>query len=257
MIDTHTHLYEPEFENDFEEVVARSVEAGVDRFIFPGIDSSCYQRLIGRTAQLEGKAFPAIGLHPTSVNEGWRKELDFVEAHLDDYGFVAIGEIGLDGYWSREFMSQQKEAFRIQMEWAAEKDLPVIIHLREATDDAFDVMDSLKNRGVHMKGVFHAFSGSYETYLRILNYGSFKVGIGGVVTYKNAGIAKALEQIPLSDIVLETDSPYLTPVPFRGKRNESSYIPIIADKVAQIKGVSADEVAAATTSNSEKLFNIK
>ena len=257
MIDTHTHLYDEAFADDFTEAVERAVRSGVEHLIFPGIDSSVHDRMMECASMTGGKAGTATGLHPTSVRDDWKKELGFVENRLSEGGWAAIGEIGLDRHWSDTFFSEQTEAFRIQMIWAAEAGLPVIIHVREAHDTLFDILDSLQEKGVPMRGVMHAFSGSLETYRRIKSYGGFKVGIGGVVTYRNAGIAVTVKDIPIEDIVLETDSPWLTPVPFRGKRNESAYLRIIAERLADIKGLTMEEVDRATTDNAKSLFNIK
>ena len=257
MIDTHTHLYDEAFADDFTEAVERAVRSGVEHLIFPGIDSSVHDRMMECASMTGGKAGTATGLHPTSVREDWKKELGFVENRLSEGGWAAIGEIGLDRHWSDTFFSEQTEAFRIQMIWAAEAGLPVIIHVREAHDTLFDILDSLQEKGVPMRGVMHAFSGSLETYRRIKSYGGFKVGIGGVVTYRNAGIAVTVKDIPIEDIVLETDSPWLTPVPFRGKRNESAYLRIIAERLADIKGLTMEEVDRVTTDNANSLFNIK
>ena len=257
MIDTHTHLYDEAFADDFTEAVERAARSGVEHLIFPGIDSSVHDRMMECASMTGGKAGTATGLHPTSVREDWKKELGFVENRLSEGGWAAIGEIGLDRHWSDTFFSEQTEAFRIQMIWAAEAGLPVIIHVREAHDTLFDILDSLQEKGVPMRGVMHAFSGSLETYRRIKSYGGFKVGIGGVVTYRNAGIAVTVKDIPLEDIVLETDSPWLTPVPFRGKRNESAYLRIIAERLADIKGLTMEEVDRVTTDNAKSLFNIK
>ena len=257
MIDTHTHLYDEAFADDFTEAVERAVRSGVEHLIFPGIDSSVHDRMMECASMTGGKAGTATGLHPTSVREDWKKELGFVENRLSEGGWAAIGEIGLDRHWSDTFFSEQTEAFRIQMIWAAEAGLPVIIHVREAHDTLFDILDSLQEKGVPMRGVMHAFSGSLETYRRIKSYGGFKVGIGGVVTYRNAGIAVTVKDIPLEDIVLETDSPWLTPAPFRGKRNESAYLRIIAERLADIKGLTMEEVDRVTTDNAKSLFNIK
>ena len=257
MIDTHTHLYDEAFADDFTEAVERAVRSGVEHLIFPGIDSSVHDRMMECASMTGGKAGTATGLHPTSVREDWKKELGFVENRLSEGGWAAIGEIGLDRHWSDTFFREQTEAFRIQMLWAAEAGLPVIIHVREAHDTLFDILDSLQEKGVPMRGVMHAFSGSLETYRRIKSYGGFKVGIGGVVTYRNAGIAVTVKDIPLEDIVLETDSPWLTPVPFRGKRNESAYLRIIAERLADIKGLTMEEVDRVTTDNAKSLFNIK
>lgn len=257
MIDTHTHLYDEAFAEDFRETLQRAGDAGVKHYIFPGIDSSVHDRMVEYAAMADGKASIAAGLHPTSVNGDWKKELDFVAGRLSEGGFAAVGEIGLDRHWSDEFFREQEEAFRIQMIWAAEAGLPAIIHVRDATDAVFGILDGLAEKGIAMKGVFHAFSGSVETYRRIRKYGTFKIGIGGVVTYKNAGIAETVRNIPLEDILLETDSPWLTPVPHRGKRNESSYLGLIAAKIAVLKDTTPEEVDRITTINSKTLFNLK
>ncbi len=251
-IDTHAHLYDEAFDGDLDEVVEKIKGAGVVKCILPAIDSTSYARQQEVAAKYGEFTPQAMGLHPTSIGENWKNELDFAVGEIAEGGYVAVGEIGIDGYWSREFIEQQKEAFRVQMELAYKKDLPVIIHVREATEEVFEVLDSLG--GSMPRGVFHAFSGSWETYDRISRYGNFMVGIGGVVTYKNAGVAKSVERIPLERIVLETDCPYLTPVPMRGKRNDSSYLAYIAEKIAQVKGCTLEEVAAATTANAKEMF---
>lgn len=257
MIDTHSHLYDEAFDADFPQALARAVDAGVEHLIFPGIDSSVHQRMVERAALAGGRASVAVGLHPTSVGENWKQELDFVEKRLAEGGWAAIGEIGLDRHWSDEYFHEQTEAFRQQMIWAGEADLPVIIHVRDAHDTVFEILESLASAGVRMKGIFHAFSGSIETYRRICSIGDFRVGIGGVVTYRNAGIASTLTDIPLGRIVLETDSPWLTPVPYRGKRNESSYLGLIAARIAAIKGTTAEAVDIATTATAKELFNLQ
>lgn len=254
LIDTHSHIYDEAFDSDFEETVSRASQAGVSSLVMPGIDSSCHERMISAADRLPGFAFPCIGLHPTSVSQSWREELAFVRDHASDRRFYAVGEIGLDEYWSKEYVPQQMEALREQIALAAELDLPVIIHLREATEDFFKVLEDMK--GVPVRGTMHAFTGSYETYRRLLGFGDFKFGIGGVVTYKNAGIASTVERMSLSDLVLETDCPWLTPVPFRGRRNESSYVRFVAEKVAQVLNVAVEQVAVATTENAKKLFNL-
>lgn len=253
-IDTHAHLYDEAFDGDFDETIARVKGSGVIKCIFPAIDSTTFARQKDAAARCGDFVAQAIGLHPTSVAGNWKQELDFVYEEAEKGGYVAIGEIGMDGYWSKEFLQQQKEVFGEQLKLAYRKGLPVIIHAREATEEIFQVLDSL--HGEVPRGVFHAFSGSYETYQRICSCGDFMVGIGGVVTYKNAGVAKAIEKIPLNNIVLETDSPYLTPVPYRGKRNESSYLVHIAEKIAQVKGCTLDEVALTTVSNACRMFDL-
>lgn len=254
LIDTHSHIYDEAFREDFAEVLGRAREAGVVACVMPGIDRSCFADLCAKADDLPGFAWPCIGLHPTSVGEDWQDELAFVRQHLADRPWRAVGEIGLDEYWSKDYVKQQMRVLEEQIVMAAEADLPVIIHLREATDDFLRVLEDL--RGVSFRGTMHAWSGSYEMYRRLLTYADFRFGIGGVVTYKNAGVAVALEKMSLDDIVLETDCPWLTPVPFRGKRNEPSYVRLVAEKVARIKGLAPEAVAAATTLNARKLFNL-
>ena len=255
MIDTHSHIYDEAYDGDFEEVLGRAKDAGVGKMVMPGIDSGCHDRMMECARKLEGYAFPAIGLHPTSVEgDTWRQELQFVWDNFREGDFVAIGEIGLDEYWSKDFLEEQKRVFEDQLHFAWEHDLPVIIHSREATEDIFGCLDRV---GKPLRGVFHAFSGSYETYCRIRkHYDGFKIGVGGVVTYKNSHLAAFMDKVPLGDILLETDAPWLTPVPFRGKRNESSYIRYTAAKIAELKGISIEEVDAATTDNAIKMFSL-
>ena len=254
-IDTHTHPYDEAFDLDRSEAMQRAMDNGVGHWIFPGIDSTSFKSQLDLWEKYPGRAFMGMGLHPTSVGENWKDELRFAMDELDSHPdrYVAVGEIGLDAYWSRDFISEQKEVLNIQLEYASAKDLPVIIHERSATEEMLEIMQSFKGR---LKGVFHAFTGSVETYRRIASLGGFKVGIGGVVTFKNAGIAKTVADIPLEEILLETDSPYLTPAPYRGKRNESSYIPLIAAKIAEIKGIGIEEVADVTTANAVELFGL-
>lgn len=256
IIDTHTHLYDAEFLSDFTDVVNRAKEAGVTKCIMPAIDISCYEEMVRTEGLLEGFAFATIGLHPTSVNENWEKELDFVREKLSSRNFCAIGEIGLDGYWSRDFIQEQKKVFYQQVVWACQQNLPIIVHLREATLDMYEVLDMVKGAGLRPRGVFHAFSGSVETYHRINQYGDFKIGIGGVVTYKKASLANVVAELPLECMVLETDSPWLSPVPYRGKRNEPSYLKEIVSKIAQLKGCEASEVMRITSENASNLFKI-
>ena len=262
-IDTRVHLYDEAYDGDFDETLQRIKEAGVGCCIFPAIDMENYERQTGIARKCGSFVREAIGVHPTSVGANWRMELDFVEARLAERNadgaaenrYVAVGEIGVDGYWSKEFINEQKEVFREQLVLAHKYGLPVIVHVRDAVEEVFEVLDSLQEMDI--KGVFHAISGSYETYCRLKKYGDIKIGIGGVVTYKNAGVAKVIERVPLEDIVLETDAPWLTPVPYRGKRNESTYLQVIAEKVAQIKGCSVDAVAEATTRDAIELFNLE
>lgn len=254
LIDTHSHIYDEAFREDFADVMGRAREAGVVACVMPGIDRSCFADLCGKADELPGFAWPCIGLHPTSVGEDWEDELAFVRQHLADRPWRAVGEIGLDEYWSKDYVEQQMRVLAEQICLAARADLPVIIHLREATDDFLRVLEEV--RGVDFRGVMHAWSGSYEMYRRLLGMADFKFGIGGVVTYKNAGVALALEKMSLDDVVLETDCPWLTPVPFRGKRNEPSYVRLVAEKIAQIKGLAPEAVGETTTANARRLFNL-
>ena len=213
-----------------------------------------HDALVATADALPGFAFPCIGLHPTSVGEDWQEELDFVRQHLGDRRWYAIGEIGLDEYWSKDFVKQQMRVLAEQICLASQAGLPVIIHLREATDDFLRVLEEI--RGVEFRGVMHAWSGSYEMYRRLLGMADFKFGIGGVATYKNAGVAVALEKMSIDDLVVETDCPWLTPVPYRGKRNEPAHVRLVAEKIAQIKHLTLEEVAAATAAQARRLFNL-
>ena len=252
--DTHTHLYDEAFLNDSDAAVGRAVQAGVTRMILPDIDSATREDMFALADRHEGVLFPCLGLHPTSIGEGWEKEMMALESHIGSRKIWAIGEIGMDCYWSKEFVKEQQEVLRIQLELADRLSLPVIIHSRESTELIINVLK--ENRHLNTRGVFHAFSGSAETFRELQRLGDWYIGIGGVLTYKKASIARTVTQIPLDRILLETDSPYLTPVPFRGKRNESSYIPHIAVRLAELTGKDIEEVASATTENAYKLFGI-
>ena len=251
--DTHAHLYDEAFISEEDQAVERAVRAGVTRMILPDIDSQTREAMFSLADRHEGKLFPCLGLHPTSIGADWEKELAALEGWLSRK-IYAIGEIGMDCYWSKEFIKEQQEALRIQLELADRLDLPVIIHSRESTELIINVLK--KCRHLNLRGVFHAYSGSIETYRQIERLGDWYIGIGGVLTYKKASIAETVKEIPLDRILLETDCPYLTPVPFRGKRNESSYIPHIAARLAEILGKGIEEIAETTTANAEKLFRI-
>lgn len=252
-IDTHSHLYDEAFAGEEDIAVARAVEAGVSRIIFPDIDSQSRDAMFAFADRHPGVIFPCLGLHPTSVGADWQEELSRIEPYLSRK-IWAIGEIGMDCYWSKEFIKEQQEVLRIQLEMAAKADLPVIIHSRESTELIIKVLKECRH--LNPKGVFHAFSGSVETFREIDRLGDWYIGIGGVLTYKKASIAETVKQIPLERILLETDSPYLTPVPFRGKRNESSYVPHIAARLAELTEKDVAEVAETTTYNARKLFRI-
>ena len=251
--DTHTHLYDEAFAGEEDIAIARAIEAGVTKMVLPDIDSQTRQAMFDLASRHEGTLFPCAGLHPTSVGAGWQEEMLHMEKFLDRK-IWAIGEIGMDCYWSKEFLKEQEEALRIQLEMAAKMSLPVIIHSRESTELIINILKDCSHLGV--RGVFHAFSGSIETFRELQKTGDWYVGIGGVLTYKKASIAETVKHIPLERILLETDSPYLTPVPFRGKRNESGYVPHIAAKLSELQEIGIEEIACTTTENAHKLFGI-
>lgn len=251
IIDTHCHLYLKEFEDDIEEVIQRAEEAGVHQFYLPAIDSHTTDDMLNLESRYKGKFMAMAGLHPCSVNENVEQELEHVHGWLTKRRFAAVGEVGLDFYHDSTYKEQQYGAFRRQIEWALEYDLPVVIHSRNAMQETIGVINEYKGKG--LVGIFHCFSGN-EVDAREIIAAGFYLGIGGVVTYKNAGLAQVLEKIDLDHVVLETDAPYLTPVPFRGKRNESSYLKYVIEKLAEIKNITKEEVAAITTANAKKIF---
>lgn len=251
MVDTHCHLYIDEFKEDIDDVIKRAEAEGVNKFYLPGIDSSEIENIFLLENKFPDKCFAMMGLHPCSVKENYLDELAIVKDWLTKRKFAAVGEIGLDFYWDKTFVQQQYQAFRMQIELSLEYNLPIVIHTRNAMQETIEVVKEFVPAGV--KGIFHCFGGTVEDAWAIIDAG-FYLGIGGVLTYKKSGLAETLEKIDLNHIVLETDSPYLTPVPFRGKRNESSYLKYIAEKLAEIKNVSVEEVAAITTSNAKKIF---
>lgn len=251
LIDTHCHLYLKEFEHDREEMLQRARNAGVTRFYLPSIDSEVIDAMLKLEEVYRGECIPMMGLHPCSVKENFLREVQLVEDFLSKRKFVAVGEIGLDFYWDKTFIKEQYEAFNRQMELALHYNYPIAIHTRNAMAETIETVKPFAARG--LKGIFHCFGDTYESAQQIIDIG-FYLGIGGVLTYKKAGVAEVLQNISLDHIVLETDAPYLAPVPFRGKRNESSYIKYIAEKLAESKGVSIEEVAEITTRNAEKIF---
>ena len=253
-IDTHSHLYDEAFSSEEDLAVERAVDAGVKKMILPDIDTTSREAMFNLAERHPNVLYPTLGLHPTSIAGNWKEEMDAVEKELGKHKIWAIGEIGIDCYWSKEFLEQQKEVFRIQLELASKMDLPVIIHSRESTELIINTLKDCKY--LSLSGVFHAYSGSAETYRELQKLGDWYIGIGGVLTYKKASIAETVKDIPIERILLETDSPYLTPVPHRGKRNESSYIPHIAEKLAVQKGIDIESVACATTENAKRLFRL-
>ena len=254
LIDSHTHIFAEEFSHDRAEAVQRAKDAGVVGMVMPNINSQSIDSLLSVTQQYPGYCFPCMGLHPTSVRANFDNELTLIQNWLDKEKFYAIGEIGIDLYWDKSFIEQQKEVFRYQLKLAKKLGLPVIIHARNSFNEIFEIVD--EEIDATLSGVFHSFSGSISDYRHILNYKSFLVGIGGIVTYKNGGVDKVLKEIDLANVILETDSPYLSPVPQRGKRNESANLVYIANKIAEIKDVSVQEIASVTTTNAVKLFSI-
>lgn len=252
-IDSHAHIYSSEFDTDRNEAIKRSKEAGVDRILMPAIDSSTHEAMLRLENQFPGTCISMMGLHPCSVKANYEEELRTAENYLLKQKFVAIGEIGLDFYWDISFKDQQYKAFHRQIEWALHYDIPISIHSRNATDECIQVVQQ-HQRG-NLKGVFHCFSGTVEQAKEVIEAG-FYIGIGGVLTFKNAGLDKVLQEIDPSHLILETDAPYLAPVPFRGKRNECSYIPIIGQRLSDIKETGIDRIAEVTTVNTEKLFGL-
>lgn len=250
IIDTHTHLYLEEFQADIEDVITRAKAEGVTRFYLPNVDSSSIADLL-KLEETHPECIAMMGLHPCYVKENVPDELKLMEEWLRKRPFAAVGEIGLDYYWDKTFVAEQKDAFRKQIGWALELNLPIIIHSRDSIQDCIDIVREHQNGS--LKGIFHCFGGTVEEAKQIIDLG-FLMGIGGVVTYKKSGLAEILPSIPLEHLVLETDAPYLTPVPFRGKRNEPSYLKYIITKMGEALNISAEEVARQTTLNAQKLF---
>jgi len=252
-IDTHTHLFLPEFDTDRDQVIANAQKEGVEKLLLPNVDSSTLERLNDLVKKYPDFCLPMIGLHPTSVKEDFKDELELVENYLKDNKVCAIGEIGMDLYWDKTFLKEQEKVFRSQISLAKKYDLPVVIHARDSFDEIFNIMEDVIDD--KLNGVFHAFTGNNEQAKKITEWG-FKIGLGGILTFKNSGLDKVVNNIDINHIVLETDSPYLAPVPKRGKRNESSYIIYIAQKLAEIKNISVSEVAQVTTRNAKNLFRL-
>lgn len=251
-IDTHTHLYSEEFNSDRTHIIKKAINSGVKKLYLPNIDSTSIEGMLQLENEFPDNCFPMMGLHPCSVNDNVEQELKIVEEWLGKRKFCAVGEIGIDLYWDKTFFEQQKMAFKKQIDWAMQYDLPIVIHCRDAFDEIFEILRSYTQLP---NGIFHCFSGNLEQANKIISLGKFKLGIGGVVTFKNAGLDKVVEQLDMQHLVLETDSPYLAPVPFRGKRNESGYLMMIAEKVATLKNLTIAEVAEITTKNANEVFH--
>ena len=255
LVDSHSHLFLEEFADDLPQVMQRAREAGVTHIFMPNIDSTTIESLLSVCAAYKEFCFPMIGLHPTSVNKNYKKELDIVAGQLaSSNGYVAIGEIGLDLYWDKTFLREQLLAFEKQVEWALEYHLPIVIHTREAFDYIYKVLQPYKETG--LTGIFHSFTGTSEEAAKLLDFPGFMIGINGVVTFKKSQLPEVLKDVPLAHIVLETDSPYLTPVPNRGKRNESARLKDTLIKVAEIYRESPEVVAEATSENALKVFGM-
>ena len=261
LIDTHSHIYDEAFDDDRNEVVERARAEGVERIILPAIDGESNERLFDLCRKCGDYVVPLMGLHPTSVNDNphWREELAEVERLLQTppqgiERFYGVGEIGLDLYWSRDWQAEQTEAFRAQVELALSYNLPIVVHTRDAWEEMAEVVEEYANRG--LRGVFHAYSSDVAMYERLRKCGDFVFGIGGVVTFKKSALAEVVKQMRLEDLVVETDAPYLTPTPHRGTRNESSYVRFVAAKIAELKGVDYEMVAAQTTINAKRIFNL-
>lgn len=254
LIETHAHIYAEKFEQDIDECIRRAKNAGVEQIYMPNVDSQSIDRMLKMEADYPNYCVPMMGVHPCSIDADYKKELAIVEEWFSKRDFVAVGEIGMDLYWDQAYVAEQQDAFRIQCQWAIEKDIPIIIHSRESTTEVLDIVSSINNE--KLRGIFHCFSGTTEEANRIIDLG-FYIGIGGVVTYKNGGLDKVVPTIPLDKIVLETDCPYLPPVPHRGKRNETAYLNLIAEKIGDLHQVSVGEVAKITSINAEKVFQVK
>lgn len=252
LIDTHSHIYLPEFESDREVMLQRAEKEGVSKILMPAIDTETHESMLALEHQHPEVCIAMMGVHPCSVKSNYREELKAARAYLEKRPFIAIGEIGLDFYWDKTFVAEQYLAFHEQIEWALEFDIPIVIHSRESVDECISVVS--EHQKGKLKGVFHCFSGNDKQAQQIIDLG-FYLGIGGVVTFKNSGLDKVMENVSLEKVVLETDAPYLAPVPFRGKRNEPCYLKYVTEKLALIKNISQEVVAQITTANAEKLFS--
>lgn len=261
IIDTHSHLYSKDFLEDFNEVVARAKSIGVSKILLPNIDEESIERMHQLSNDHPDFFVPMMGIHPCYVKENWEEQIELVESHLKGLSsssmpnnYCAVGEIGIDLHWDKALVEQQKKSFRAQIKLAIKYQLPIVIHARESFEEIFEIVD--QENCTELTGVFHCFTGTVEQAQHIINYGGFKIGIGGVVTFKNSGLDKVVAKIPLEHLVLETDSPYLPPVPYRGKRNESSYLKLIADRISDVHEVSIDIVAEITSANATELFGL-
>ena len=254
IIDTHAHLYAEQFDEDRANVMESAMSCGVEKIFLPNIDSNSIDAMLALEAAYPDRCFAMMGLHPCSVKADYKEELKIVKGWLDRRKFCAVGEIGMDLHWDTTFAKEQEEAFRMQMNWAKELELPIVIHSRKATDEIIEIVTSEKTD--QLRGIFHCFGGSVEQANKIIDLG-FYLGIGGVLTFKKSGLDEVLKSVDMKHLVLETDSPYLAPTPFRGKRNESAYTLKVAEKLAEVKGLSVENVAEITTRNALNIFSKK
>lgn len=250
MIDTHSHIYGPEFDADRDEVIQRALQAGVDKIFLPNINANSIPSMLSTVQAYPGVCYPMMGLHPEDVKEDWQEVLEHMTPYLDN--MIAVGETGLDFYWDATYKKEQIEAFEYQINWAKERDLPLVIHMRKAEQELMEIMDRHKSDG--LRGIFHCFGGSRETASRMLRHEGFVLGIGGVLTFKNSRLSETLRSVPLDRVVLETDAPYLAPVPYRGKRNEPSYVVNVAKFLSIIYNVSEEEVNDVTNLTVKRMF---
>ncbi len=253
-IDTHTHLYSSQFDEDRDEAIQRALDNGVEKLLLPNVDLRSIEGMFALETKYPGVCYPMMGLHPCSVDAHWEDTLAQLKQWLDKRSFIAIGEIGIDLYWDKTFLKEQEQAFITQLNWAKELQIPIVIHARDSFPEIYSILD--QHNDERLKGVFHCFSGNESDVQKILSYEGFSFGIGGVVTYKKSTLPEVVQYIPIQKLVLETDSPYLAPTPFRGKRNESSYLTAIASKISDIYEISEQEIGRITSENARQLFSI-
>lgn len=254
LIDTHTHLFAEQFLEDIDTVINEAKQAGVEKFLLPNIDEDSIIPMLNLCNNYPGQLYPMMGIHPCSVTKNFEKQVELVKQWHNKEKFIAVGEIGIDLYWDKTLKSEQIEAFALQVQLAKEINLPIVIHVRDSFDEVFEVIDRLNDQ--QLTGVFHCFTGTEKQAQHIIEYGGFKLGIGGVVTFKNGGLDKTLKHVELSHLVLETDSPYLAPTPHRGKRNESKYVKLVAEKLCDIYSLPFAEIAEITSKNAHSIFDI-
>lgn len=254
IIDTHSHIYSEQFDLDRDEMIQRALNNDVGIIMMPNVDLDTIQPMLEIESRFPKQCLPMMGMHPTNVDSNYKSKLNEMYDHLKKHHYYAVGEIGIDLYWDKTFVKEQIEAFKIQIAWAKEFCLPIVIHARDAFDEVFDALDQVGTNG--LSGVFHSFTGNYEQAQKALSYPNFLLSINGVITFKNSGLDKVVKKLSIDNLVLETDAPYLTPTPYRGKRNEPNYIHLVADKIAELFEISVDEVNKVTTNNAIELFKI-